>query len=208
MADTTRMLTVDADGLQGEPRDFAPEDAFAFFVSHSPDGRYMATVGGDGVVRLWDPNTGEVLKQVIGAPNINGPSDESPWFSRDGSLMITTFDGAVRLWDIETGTQIGDAFPHDPPAEAGGAEGETLQLVTAVGDHILIWNLDTSTWYDIACRAAGRSVAVDRGHQLVDGRAVVVAPLGTLRCLGGLVALLAEKRCNGVRHYFTRWSSK
>ena len=41
---------------------------------------------------------------------------------------------------------------------AGGAEGQHLQLVTSVGDHLLIWNLDTSTWYDIACRAAGRNM--------------------------------------------------
>ena len=30
--------------------------------------------------------------------------------------------------------------------------------VSADGENILIWNLNTDEWYDIACRAAGRNM--------------------------------------------------
>lgn len=36
--------------------------------------------------------------------------------------------------------------------------GETIRLVTETGSGIHIWNLDTSTWFDTACDAAGRNM--------------------------------------------------
>jgi DNA-binding SARP family transcriptional activator/WD40 repeat protein len=137
----------------------------AMAVSYSPDGRYVATVAEDGVVSLRDPDDGNVISTLSAARNIVSLVDGSPWFDADGSAMLTTFDGAVRLWDVASGVQIGDPFPHDATDEAGfasrdagGASGEVMQLATAVGDVVLVWNLDTSTWFDIACRAAGRNM--------------------------------------------------
>ncbi|MFN0030087.1 MAG: hypothetical protein ACKV2O_23270 [Acidimicrobiales bacterium] len=36
-----------------------------------------------------------------------------------------------------------------------------MQLVTMDAEHVLLWNLDTSTWPDIACRAAGHNLTGD-----------------------------------------------
>ncbi len=45
-----------------------------------------------------------------------------------------------------------------------GVDGRAT-AVTAVGDEILIWNLNTSGWSDIACRAAGRNMTLAEWEQ-------------------------------------------
>ena len=81
-----------------------------------------------------------------------------PHFSQDGRYLLSTLDGSARIWDIESAQLVGSSFPNDIGVVANGAEGETLQLVTGVGEHILLWNLETETWPEIACRAAGRNM--------------------------------------------------
>ena len=81
-----------------------------------------------------------------------------PFFSGNGRLLLSTLDGSARIWDITSGQLIGSSFPNDIGVVANGAEGETLQLVTGVGNHILLWNLDLDTWPEIACRASGRNM--------------------------------------------------
>jgi WD40 repeat protein len=69
----------------------------------SRDGRMLATVSGDGTVRLLDMAT----RRQIGAPLLNNDVLAMA-FSPDGRMLATGGgDGTVRLWDVITRRQIG-----------------------------------------------------------------------------------------------------
>jgi WD40 repeat protein len=65
-------------------------------VVFSPDGHRLASASIDGTVRMWNPDTG----QLIGAP-LTGHSGPvvAVAFSADGHKLASAGgDGAVRLW--------------------------------------------------------------------------------------------------------------
>jgi len=64
-------------------------------LAFTPDGAAVAAAGKNGVIRLWDPVTGqELLSLAAHRAQINGLG-----FSPDGSTLASVApDGSVRLW--------------------------------------------------------------------------------------------------------------
>ena len=86
-------------------------------VAYSPDGRFLASLGVDGVVRLWNSSTGCEIRQV-------GPSDErfaSMSFQPDGKTMNLeirqVWDGrAPKVMQIDVDLGPEKRLPSFPPA--------------------------------------------------------------------------------------------
>src|SRR5207249_3911084 len=68
-------------------------------MAFSHKGDYLATGSGDGVVRLWDANTGLLIAKVDderhGSARINLIA-----FSADGNLLSAASKTMVGVWDI------------------------------------------------------------------------------------------------------------
>jgi len=72
-------------------------------LKYSPNGKVIASYGGDNSVCLWNANTGEFLR------NFREDTSEvsSIDFSKDGkTLAIVSSDGTLRLWNSQTGEKI------------------------------------------------------------------------------------------------------
>ena len=65
-------------------------------VVFSPDGKHLATAGGDMHVRVWDSETGKQLAELPSSDRV-----EAVAFSPDGkSLAAGSKDGTVRIWKM------------------------------------------------------------------------------------------------------------
>jgi WD40 repeat protein len=77
-------------------------------VAIAPDERFMVTASGDHTLRIWELETGNCSRVLLG-------HDEVVWrvaVSPNGRILASgSGDDTVRLWDIKTGALL-QTLPH------------------------------------------------------------------------------------------------
>lgn len=112
-------------------------------VDFSYDGRYLLTAGWDGVARLTDPASGELV--VPRMPCNDGIKKAT--ISPDGSIIATVLENAsVLFWDAFTGENLPYSLEEDPPFNDFIWNRSGLRPVTiSAGGHATIWTIPNGT---------------------------------------------------------------
>ena len=67
-------------------------------VATSPSANLLVTSGDDGLLKIWDPGQGTLLRQLV----LSAPAHALA-FSADGAILTAgTMEGDVRLWETQT----------------------------------------------------------------------------------------------------------
>jgi WD40 repeat protein len=113
-------------------------------VLFRPDGKRLATIGEEGVIRVWDTASGQELRVInpgVAFFQRNGvpPSPILSWSPDGRQLASVSGDGLIRIWDPETGTETG-RIAQDAYAIAWAPQGNRIALLGRAGLEVRPWD--------------------------------------------------------------------
>jgi RNA polymerase sigma factor (sigma-70 family) len=138
-------------------------------VAFTPDGKFLASGGGDRVISFWDPATGKEIRRI----EVPEQSVGAIAFSRDGKLLAGAgMNGAVILWDAATSKEIRRLRGH-----RGQVKGIAF---SPKGDRLLAGDADGARLWDVASGKVLHVLPVGKGSVSAvayspDGRLVAAA---------------------------------
>lgn len=145
-ADDTLLFVPNNSGKQVEAFEVATGRSTDTFVAKnlpprsiavSDDGKYLASVGSESQIAVWDLKTHEQLSERFsGHPDHAGDL----MFTKDGRQLFSAgMDGSLRIWDVQSGRQTA-RLNHDRWVSGLDVSGSG-QLIASIGldDSIRIW---------------------------------------------------------------------
>jgi WD40 repeat protein/serine/threonine protein kinase len=157
-------------------RTMQPGEVPVLSVAFSPDGKRLASANSDGVLKTWNPSTGqEVLTMAISKPTLVGEPYRgqaySIAYSHDGTQLASAHaDTTVRVWDAETGQELLVVRRHAYAATALAYSPDGKRLATGGAD--LAIRISDVTSLPESLTLPGQTAAVTRVMFSPDGKSL------------------------------------
>jgi hypothetical protein len=109
-------------------------------AAYSRDGRLIVTGSRDGVIRIWESDGGQLVKQILVAAQTVVFHAE---FNPTGNRVVTaTADGLVRVWSLDSGHCLREIKAHPKGALCASYSTNGRTIVTAGADHMIrVWSV-------------------------------------------------------------------
>jgi WD40 repeat protein len=148
-------------------------------VAYSPDGNLIATMNPRQVVNLWDANSGESLRSLVGVDDFGGCITFSP----DGSVLAGAYTTQVVLWDVSSGEMITVLSGGSQEGVAGYNVGVGQISFSPDGIFLATANMDgVSTIWDVGTSSKVLSLTA---VEALPPKAIAYSPDGKLLANGG-----------------------
>ncbi len=119
----------DPDGPPGEIRRFTGHTKAIWGVAYSPDGSRIASCSDDITCRIWDPNSGQVVRVI------EGQNFWSAVFSSDTRQLLSLgTDKTLRLWDTGNGKELKRFEGHTEVVDAAVFSSDKAPIFSASRD--------------------------------------------------------------------------
>jgi len=108
-------------------------------VAFAPDGRHVLFGGANGLLGLWDVDTGNVVRRFVGHTiYVDGVA-----VSRDGKQALSAgTEGTVRLWDMATGRELQRMAGHTDGLSSVAFSPDGTRALSGSRDHTMrLWDL-------------------------------------------------------------------
>ncbi|MBR9801502.1 protein kinase [bacterium] len=134
-------------------RSEAPVDGLAL----NPDGSRFATASWDGRVRIWDRETGDVLRELVHSSIYVHAAD----WSKDGLLIVSgsaDSDGNLKFWNAETGEKIAAINGHEDAVIGVTISADRRWLVSCSYDNTAkLWNIENPAQPELMTTLVGHN---------------------------------------------------
>jgi WD40 repeat protein len=145
----------------GRPRSylwFIGEGDF-YSAQFSPDGSTLAAGFNSQTVRIWDLETGQVIRRMQASAKIRALG-----FSHDGALLAAaSLDDAVKIWDVASGAELHTlslSLNKGLPELVFHPDRQWLAVASSRGESISIWDaVNGKKIRDIDCQPPEKLVA-------------------------------------------------
>ncbi|HLW67985.1 MAG TPA: M56 family metallopeptidase [Gemmataceae bacterium] len=148
-------------GIPGsQPFSFGEGYRAAFGIAVSPDQKFIATGHDDGLIKIWDANTGKHVKDLAGHKlrvwAVAWTPDSKRLASVSGDWDNKEQAGEVKLWDVVGGKLIRDFPGHAALVYTLAITPDGKKLITSGHDKsIRIWDLESGQALKNLASAAG-----------------------------------------------------
>jgi hypothetical protein len=164
-------------------------------VAYSPDGRLIATMTIRQEVKLWDANTGELLRTLVGVDDFGA----CVVFSPDGSILAGAYSTQVVLWDVKSGEVITILSGKSQEGVAGYNVGVGQISFSPDGKYLATANMDgVSTIWEL--RKFSKVLSL-MAVETLPPKAIDYSPDGKLLANGGDAGIVRVWDAKRVRNY-------
>ena len=137
-------------------------------LAFSPDSQLLASSSGDKTIKLWQLNSGELLRAFPGA---HSDTIWSIGISHDGQTLVSgSGDKTVKIWNLNTGELLRTLAGHTDTVSSVAISQDGQTVVSGSGDKtVKIWNLNTGKLLRtlVGHTDAVRSVAVSSDGKII-----------------------------------------